>query len=146
MGTAHLSILITVGYYVFALDPDEDPHVAANGGTTAWGGNPVDRYFVGILRKGFIKSSLRRIAQAEVAQTLEKAFNRVSRLPILLSSIATSSFVLTVPVLPATLRYSADHGHRDPSCGLLFPWFRPVGISLANGRLPGLVRQPDTPF
>lgn len=84
MGTAHLSILITVGYYVFALDPDEDPHVAANGGTTAWGGNPVDRYFVGILRKGFIKSSLRRIAQAEVAQTLEKAFNRVSRLPILL--------------------------------------------------------------
>ncbi|KAM7208352.1 hypothetical protein V8F20_001330 [Naviculisporaceae sp. PSN 640] len=76
VGTAHLSILITIGYYVLALNPDEDPHVAANGGTEAWGGNPVDRYFVGLLRRGFVKSFLQGFTQADVAQTLEKAFNR----------------------------------------------------------------------
>jgi len=77
MGTAYLAVLITVGYYVFAFDPEKDPADPASTVGSTWSANPIDKCFLGGLRRVFARLSPHAVAEAGALEEMETAFNRV---------------------------------------------------------------------
>ena len=77
MGTAYLAVLITLGYYVFAFDPEKDPADPASTVGSTWSANPIDKFFLGALRRVVGRVSPRWVGKAGALEEMETAFNQV---------------------------------------------------------------------
>lgn len=83
MGTAHLAVAVTVGYYFLAFNPAKDPYRSPDNdgsetGQPSWKVNPFDKYFLGLVRKPLTKRLTSRQAYPKLLDDFEGCFNSVS--------------------------------------------------------------------
>ncbi|KAK3357258.1 hypothetical protein B0T25DRAFT_604039 [Lasiosphaeria hispida] len=88
LGTAYLAVIITVGYFCLAFDPDKDPFgpsdtPADDSGmgvavspSPSWAGNRVDKHIIDFIARYIIKVQLQSDGQTDLVVALENAFNR----------------------------------------------------------------------
>jgi len=80
LGTAYLAVVVVVGFYLLAFDPEKDPFELGGDAIfnrdSLWRPNQVDKLLLKFVRHRIFK--VRRALANPLKQRLEKAFNDVS--------------------------------------------------------------------